>query len=91
MQVCENDIQKLLDRRRPGQSALTTKRAEADRVSIVSGVDCGVTLGTPIMLLVPNEDAKPGDYDAMADIPRPSVPTFQQAHPLRAYSQCILV
>jgi chorismate synthase len=52
-------IQVALDRRRPGQSALTTARAEADRVTILSGTECGRTLGTPVALLVPNEDHKP--------------------------------
>ncbi|MBI5494708.1 MAG: chorismate synthase [Deltaproteobacteria bacterium] len=58
-------IQAALDRRRPGQSALTSARAEADRVEILSGVFEERTLGTPIALLVRNTDARPQDYDAL--------------------------
>lgn len=70
--LCEADIQVQLNRRRPGQSRLTTDRREKDRVTILSGVENGRTLGTPIGLLVPNEDQRPGDYQHMHDIPRPS-------------------
>lgn len=67
-----SDIQSALDRRRPGQSALTSPRDEADRVRILSGVFEGRTLGTPILLLVENKDTKPADYEAMRDVFRPS-------------------
>jgi len=66
------EIQRDLDRRRPGQSHLTTPRQEADRVEILSGVFEGRTLGTPIALLVRNEDARPSAYAAMKDVFRPS-------------------
>jgi chorismate synthase len=66
------DIQPQLDRRRPGQSRITTDRAEADRVTILSGTENGLTLGTPIALLVHNRDQRPGDYAAMQQVPRPS-------------------
>jgi chorismate synthase len=66
------DIQRDLDRRRPGQSRLTTPRDEADRVEILSGVFEGRTLGTPIALLVRNEDARPSAYEHMKDVYRPS-------------------
>jgi chorismate synthase len=66
------DIQHDLDRRRPGQSRLTTQRKEADRAEILSGVFEGVTLGSPIAVLVRNEDAQPGAYEAMKDLYRPS-------------------
>jgi chorismate synthase len=66
------EIQRDLDRRRPGQSRLTTPRQEADRVEILSGVFEGVTLGSPIALLVRNEDARPAAYEAMKDLYRPS-------------------
>jgi chorismate synthase len=65
------DIQRELDRRRPGQSALTTQRAEADRVEILSGVFEGRTLGTPIAMLVRNTDARSQDYDALKHVFRP--------------------
>jgi chorismate synthase len=66
------EIQRDLDRRRPGQSRLTTPRQEADRAEILSGVFDGQTLGTPIAVLVRNEDARPSAYEAMKDVFRPS-------------------
>ena len=65
------DIQAALDRRRPGQSALTTARAEADRAEILSGVFEHKTLGTPIAVLVRNEDQRPDDYDRLKSVDRP--------------------
>lgn len=70
--LTEADIQPQLNRRRPGQSALTTPRDEADAVTIFSGTENGITLGTPIALSVNNRDQHPGDYDGMAAVPRPS-------------------
>ncbi|MGI6100036.1 MAG: chorismate synthase [Lentisphaerae bacterium] len=67
-----DDIQRQLDRRRPGQSQLTTARQEADRVTLLSGVERGLTLGTPIALSVANADTRPADYAALAAAPRPS-------------------
>lgn len=72
MPLCEADIQQQLDRRRPGGNVLGTERNEADQVMILSGVENGLTLGTPIGLLVKNQDQRPGDYDSMSEIPRPS-------------------
>lgn len=72
MELCEADIQVQLDRRRPGQSKLSTDRDEADQVRILSGVENGLTLGSPIGLLVHNKDQRPGDYGSMSEIPRPS-------------------
>jgi len=72
MALSEQDIQVQLDRRRPGQSKLATDRDEADRVRILSGVENGLTLGSPIALLVANKDQRPGDYGTMSNIPRPS-------------------
>lgn len=66
------DIQAELDRRRPGQSKITTPRKEADVCEILSGVFQGQTLGTPIMILVHNQDARSQDYDEMASKFRPS-------------------
>ena len=66
------DIQIELDRRRPGQSRLVTQRKEDDRVEIFSGIFEGKTLGTSIGMLVRNEDAKPGAYEEMRDVYRPS-------------------
>ncbi len=66
------DIQPDLDRRRPGQSRLVTQRDEADQVEILSGVVDGLTLGSPIALLVRNKDQNSGAYDHMKDLYRPS-------------------
>ena len=86
--LSEADVQRQLDRRRPGQSKLTTKREEADRVTILSGVENGKTLGVPIGLLVVNKDQKPGDYDAMRSVPRPSHAdyTYQMKYGIRSAS-----
>jgi chorismate synthase len=70
--LSEADIQAELDRRRPGQSPITTPRQEADRCQILSGVFQGFTLGTPIHILVRNQDARPQDYQEMATTFRPS-------------------
>jgi chorismate synthase len=64
-------IQSELDRRRPGQSAITTQRKEGDLVEVLSGLFEGVTLGTPIAMLVRNTDARSKDYDALRDVFRP--------------------
>jgi chorismate synthase len=66
------EIQRDLDRRRPGQSALTTPRQEEDRVEILSGVFEGLTLGSPIGMVVRNKDARPNAYEHMKNIYRPS-------------------
>ena len=60
--ISEEDIQVELDRRRPGQSKITTQRQEADRCEILSGIFEGKTLGTPIAILVRNKDARSADY-----------------------------
>jgi chorismate synthase len=67
-----DEIQRDLDRRRPGQSHLSTPRDEADRAEILSGVFEGQTLGTPIAILVRNQDARPQAYEPMKDVFRPS-------------------
>ncbi len=88
MALSESDIQPQLDRRRPGQSRLTTDRDEADRVTILSGVEHGRVLGTPIALSVANRDQRPGDYAALRAIPRPSHAdyTYQMKYGIRAAS-----
>lgn len=70
------EIQAELDRRRPGQSHITTQRQEEDRCEILSGVFADKTLGNPIALLVRNKDARPGDYAEMAKAFRPSHADF---------------
>ncbi|OLL24322.1 Chorismate synthase [Neolecta irregularis DAH-3] len=72
LDITEADIQPQLSRRRPGQSDLTTARDEKDRVEIQSGTEFGVTLGTPIGMVIKNQDQRPHDYSEMDDYPRPS-------------------
>ena len=72
IEISEAEIQRELDRRRPGQSKLTTQRKEEDRCEILSGVFEGRTLGTPIAILVRNKDARPEDYNEIARKFRPS-------------------
>ena len=68
----ESDIQKYLDKRKPGQSKFTTQRQESDEVKILSGVFEGKTTGTPIALLIHNQDQKSQDYGDIKDKFRPS-------------------
>ena len=63
--ISDQEIQMELDRRKPGQSRITTQRQESDKVEIQSGVFEGKTLGTPISLMVWNKDARSQDYDEM--------------------------
>ncbi len=74
--LTEADIQVDLDRRKPGQSAITTPRKEPDRVEILSGVFEGKTTGAPITMLVWNNDARPGAYDDFKEKFRPSHADF---------------
>lgn len=87
LELTEEDIQPDLDRRKPGQSKYTTQRKESDRVRILSGVFEGRTTGTPIGLLVENEDQKSKDYGAIKDIFRPAHAdyTYQNKYGIRDY------
>ena len=80
-------IQADLDRRRPGQSALTTSRSEADRVEILSGVFDGVSTGTPITLLIHNRDTRSRNYDSVRKLYRPGHGdfTYQARYGVRDY------
>ncbi|MFH1713545.1 MAG: chorismate synthase [Candidatus Jacksonbacteria bacterium] len=71
LKLSEQDIQAELDRRRPGQSQITTTRQELDKAEILSGVFQGVTLGTPISILIKNQDAHLQDYEKLKDVYRP--------------------
>jgi chorismate synthase len=86
--VSEEEIQAELDRRRPGQSHLTTQRKEGDRIRILSGVEDGLSLGTPIALLVENQDARSRDYGEMRTKYRPSHADFayDQKYGIKAWS-----
>lgn len=72
IEVQESDIQVQLDRRKPGQSSIVTQRKESDTVRILSGVFEGMTLGTPITMMVTNEDARPEAYLEIKEKYRPS-------------------
>ncbi|CAO2837032.1 unnamed protein product [Amaranthus hypochondriacus] len=70
--LCEEDLQKDLDRRRPGQSRITTPRKETDTCKIISGIADGLTTGSPIAVNVPNTDQRGHDYSEMSKAYRPS-------------------
>ena len=72
IKIEELDIQKELDRRKPGQSKITTQRKESDSVQILSGVFNGKTTGSPISLFIKNKDQKSSDYDHISKAFRPS-------------------
>lgn len=85
--LCEADIQKYLDRRKPGTSSITTPRKEDDKAEILSGVFEGKTTGTPISLMVRNTSQKPGDYSEIASYYRPGHAdyTYDQKYGFRDY------
>ncbi len=85
--LCEADIQKYLNRRRPGQSAYSTPRSEADAVEIMSGVFEGVTTGTPISLMILNTSQRSIDYSEIARLYRPGHAdyTFDEKYGFRDY------
>jgi len=76
LKLSEKDIQPDLDRRKPGQSKITTPRKEEDTIHILSGVFEGKTTGTPILLIAYNKDANPSDYKHLKDLYRPSHADF---------------
>lgn len=85
--LCESDIQEFLDRRKPGQSRYSTPRKEADKVEILSGVFEGRTTGTPISLVVFNQDQRSRDYGDIATYYRPGHAdyTFDEKYGFRDY------
>ncbi|MFQ5658875.1 MAG: chorismate synthase [Gammaproteobacteria bacterium] len=87
MTLGETDLQKDLDRRKPGKSRHVTQRRESDRVNIISGVFEGTTTGTPIGLLIENEDQRSRDYSGIKDRFRPGHAdyTYQQKYGIRDY------
>ncbi|PCJ57155.1 MAG: chorismate synthase [Planctomycetota bacterium] len=78
--LSEEDIQKDLDRRKPGQSKITTQRKESDAVKILSGVFEGLTTGHTIALLIENADARSKNYDSIKDVFRPGHADFTYFH-----------
>ena len=87
LSLCENDIQKYLDRRRPGQGKFTTARREKDTAEILSGVFEGRTTGTPISIIIRNNDQISRDYDTLKNCFRPGHAdfTFDQKYGFRDY------
>ena len=87
LELCEEDIQKFLNRRKPGQSRFTTPRKEDDAVEILSGIFEGKTTGTPISLVVFNKDQKSRDYSEIASYYRPGHAdyTFDMKYGFRDY------
>ena len=71
LEISESDIQPMLDRRRPGQSSITTQRKESDTVEILTGTYRGRTTGAPIAMIIRNSNQRPADYDNLVRIPRP--------------------
>lgn len=87
LSLCEEDIQQMLDRRRPGQSKFTTQRSESDTVHILSGVFEGKTTGTAISMEIRNESQRSQDYSDIANYYRPGHAdyTFDQKYGFRDY------
>jgi chorismate synthase len=87
IEICEEDIQKELDRRKPGQSSVTTPRQESDTVQIMSGVFEGKTTGTPLMMTVFNKDQRSKDYGNIKDLFRPGHAdhTYHEKYGIRDY------
>ena len=87
LKLCEEDVQSFLDRRKPGQHKYTTARSEADAVEILSGVFEGKTTGTPISMMVCNNDQRSGDYGDIAEYYRPGHAdlTFDRKYGFRDY------
>ncbi len=87
LELSEADIQYELDRRKPGVSAITTGRKEADAVKVLSGVFDGKTLGTPISMLIWNKDADSSPYEPLKDIARPGQAdlSYQMKYGIRDY------
>ena len=85
MKLTVQDIQPMLDRRRPGTSLLTSPRNEKDRVEILSGIFEGKTTGAPIAMMVRNEHQKPEDYDELREKFRPGHAdfTYQEKYGIR--------
>lgn len=87
IEISKQEIQQELDRRKPGQSKITTPRKESDQIQILSGVFMGKTTGTPILLMAENQDFIPADYENLQKIFRPSHAdyTYQAKYGLRDF------
>ena len=87
IEIDEAFIQSELDKRKPGQSKITTQRKESDTAQILSGVFEGKSTGTPISIVIPNEDQRSKDYSHISDKFRPSHAdyTYQMKYGIRDY------
>lgn len=87
IEISEEEIQIELDKRKPGQSSITSPRKEQDEIHILSGITDGKTTGTPILMLAYNKDAKPEDYLHLKDLYRPGHAdyTFEKKYGIRDY------
>ncbi len=87
LHISEQDIQRELDRRKPGQSSVTTQRKEDDAVEILSGVFEGQTTGTPLAMVIFNRDMKSSDYESLKDVYRPGQAdfTYHKKYGIRDY------
>ncbi len=85
MPLSEADIQEELNKRKPGQSSLTTQRKEPDQIQILSGVFNGKTTGTPIGLYIQNQDKRSQDYDAVKNLFRPGHADFTYHHKYQGF------
>lgn len=87
LDVVVEEIQNQLDRRKPGQSKITTQRKESDTVQLLSGIFEGKTTGAPIGFIIPNTNVRSKDYDHIKDVYRPSHAdyTYQQKYGIRDY------
>jgi chorismate synthase len=87
IEFSEDDVMPLMERRRPGKSPLSTPRSETDQVEILSGVFEGVTTGTPVAMIIRNEDFRSVDYNYLKDMFRPGHAdyTYQQKYGIRDY------
>ena len=87
IKITNNYIQKFLDQRKPGQSKFTTQRKEPDKVKILSGVFNNITTGTPVSLVIQNEDKKSQDYTEISQSYRPGHAdyTYQEKFGIRDY------
>ena len=87
VELCEADVQTQLDRRKPGQSSVTTPRSEPDTVQIRSGLFEGKTTGTPILMILFNKDADPSQYENIKNVFRPGHAdyTYHKKYGIRDY------
>lgn len=87
LEIHEEEIQKELDRRKPGQSSITTPRKEEDKIHILSGTVDGKTTGTPILLIAYNKNANPKDYEDLRNLYRPGHAdyTYEKKYGIRTW------